>query len=124
MKRGFEENVPKVRPRVRLGRVDEMVEEEVETAHKESQVRGGRPRLLPVRIQLEGPLPAKLGQMLDRLQYFLWQSPSDDPRLVEELQAALRGPPPALHDQPPPAGVLPQLSPGSSRVPTAWTLRA
>ena len=31
MKRGFEENVPKVRPRVRLGRVEEVVDEEVST---------------------------------------------------------------------------------------------
>jgi nucleotide-binding universal stress UspA family protein len=85
----------------------EMVEEEVQIAYKQAEPRGGRPRLLPVRINFEGKLPPALASILDPLQYFLWTGPADTPRLVAELQAALAGPAPALQSMTPPTGVVP-----------------
>src|SRR5437868_3923770 len=50
----------------------EMIAYEVEIAH-ESVQQSGRPRLMPVRLQLNTPLPSALAAILDPLQYFLWQ---------------------------------------------------
>lgn len=84
----------------------EMLAFEVRVAHDEAQKRGGRPRLLPVRVGFEGPLPPELAAVLDRLQYFLWRGPADNTHLRDTLLTALDVPPP-----PPPAplpvGTLP-----------------
>ena len=79
---------------------------EVQIAHDEAQKRGGKPLLLPVRINFEDPLPAELAGPLDRLQYFLWHGPEDSQQLVVELLSALQNPPP-LKKVPPPSGVVP-----------------
>lgn len=84
----------------------EMLAWEAQIAHDEAQQRGGRPLLLPVRINLEGRLPPELGGILDRLQYFQWQSSTDNQRLVKELANALYNPPP-LKKISPPSGVVP-----------------
>ena len=68
----------------------EMIIYEVETAHQAGQAQGGRPRLLPVRVQLTGPLPAALAAILDPLQFFLWESPQDDQRLIHEIVRSLQ----------------------------------
>ena len=68
----------------------EMILYEVETAHQAAQQQGGRPGLLPVRIQLTSPLPGALAAILDPLQYFLWESPQDDQRLIHEIMHALQ----------------------------------
>ncbi len=67
----------------------EMIAYEVEIAHQAAQQQAGKPRLLPVRIQFRGPLPGSLATLLDALQYFLWEAPADDERLVAELIRAL-----------------------------------
>jgi hypothetical protein len=85
----------------------EMLAWEVQTAHDEAQKRGGRPRLLPVRVAFEGPLPAELAGLLDRFQHVLWTGPQDDLRLVEELTEALRRPQPIRAPRPMPVGGLP-----------------
>jgi hypothetical protein len=69
----------------------EMLTWELQTADDENR-RRGRPRLLPVRVAFEGPLPPELGGILDRLQYVLWRDAQDDARVVAELDAALRAP--------------------------------
>ncbi len=73
----------------------EMLEYELQTAHRAGQEHGGKPRLLPVRLGYSGPLPPVLAAMLDPLQYVLWQSAADDSLLVAELVRSLAAPPPA-----------------------------
>ena len=70
----------------------EMLTWEVQEAYDEGQRRGGRPRLLPVRVAYEGPLSPELSPLLDRLQYFLWNGPYDNARLVDDLIDAFHGP--------------------------------
>jgi hypothetical protein len=96
----------------------EMLTWEVHTAHDEAQKRGGRPRLLPVRIAFEGGLPAELGELLDRLQYFLWNGPNDNARLVRELIDAFYGPLTIKPPRPIPVGGLPLDSASYVRRPT------
>ncbi len=69
----------------------EMIAYEIEIAHETGQQQG-KPRILPVRIQLTGSLPVELGRFLDALHYFLWEGPQDNERLVSELLRALRCP--------------------------------
>jgi hypothetical protein len=67
----------------------EMIAYEVELAHQSAQQQNGKPLLLPVRVMYTGPLPGALGPILEPLQYFLWEGPQDDERLVNELFRAL-----------------------------------
>ena len=84
----------------------EMLAWEVQTADDEAR-RRGRPRLLPVRVGFEGPLPPELGGILDRVQYVLWTAPADDTRVIGELEAALRSPVTTLPPKgPPPTGAM------------------
>src|SRR6266404_3977581 len=80
----------------------EMIAYEIEIAHEAAQQKG-KPRILPVRIQLAGSLPVEMGRFLDALHYFLWEGPQDNERLVSELLRALRCPeelsPPATPSQ-------------------------
>lgn len=71
----------------------EMLAYEVEIAHQTAQENAGKPRLFPIRINFEGPLPQELAGKLNPLHYFLWHSPEDDTRLVNELLQALTHPP-------------------------------
>jgi hypothetical protein len=85
----------------------EMLAGELQIAHEEAQVRQGKPRLLPVRLNFEGELPSQLGGFLNRLQYFLWKASSDNERLMTELIEALEKPPAQARVGSPPTGVLP-----------------
>jgi len=73
----------------------EMLEYEVETAHKAAQAQNGVPRILPVRINFTAPIPewSPLSGILNPLQYSLYQSEADGERLVNEIVNALRNPP-------------------------------
>ncbi|MBI4657436.1 MAG: AAA-like domain-containing protein [Verrucomicrobia bacterium] len=73
----------------------EMIGFEVENAHEAAQQQQGRPRLLPIRIRYAGPLPEPLSGILDPIQYVQWDNPKDDPRVVSEVLAALKGLTPA-----------------------------
>lgn len=72
----------------------EMLEYEVEMAHRMAGAQGGKPRLLPVRVAFSGALPAHsaLAAILDPLQYTLWQDERDSDRVAEAILAALREP--------------------------------
>ena len=70
----------------------EMLAFEVDTAYQMAQQNHGKPRLLPVRVNYEGPLPASLAKALGGLQYALWRDPKDNRDLVEMLIASLRNP--------------------------------
>lgn len=71
----------------------EMLAYEVDIAHKTALERGGRPKLFPVRINFEDPLPQELANKLAPLQYALWRDSDDDMPLVCELLDRLPHPP-------------------------------
>jgi len=70
----------------------EMLAYEVEIAHKKGLENSGKPRLFPIRINFEGPLPQDLSNMLGNLQYALWQNHDDDHALLETLLERLTSP--------------------------------
>ena len=67
----------------------EMLEDEVVKAHGAASRQGGLPRLLPVRVTYEGPLPDPIQNALGHLQYVLWRGPQDDAALVRGLRDGL-----------------------------------
>jgi tRNA A-37 threonylcarbamoyl transferase component Bud32 len=69
----------------------EMLAYELQIASESAQQRG-KPRILPVRVAYEGPLPDPLAGILAPIQYALWNGPEDDRRLADELLGALRSP--------------------------------
>ena len=71
----------------------EMLEYEIQRAHRAAQEQRGRPRILPVRVDYDGPLPDTLASILDRLNYTIWSAPEDDVRLVTDLVDSLKNPP-------------------------------
>jgi len=70
----------------------EMLAYEVQVAHEAFQ-RKGKPRILPVRINFEGPLPPVLAPFLDGIQYARWHSSGDNQVLADEIAASLQCPP-------------------------------
>jgi hypothetical protein len=70
----------------------EMMAYEIHAAHDASQSQGGKPRLLPVRINYLGQLPDEIGIALNRLHYFLWTGPEDNESLLENIKRALLNP--------------------------------
>jgi hypothetical protein len=68
----------------------EMMGFEIENAHEAAQQQQGRPRLFPIRIAYEGPLPDPLAGILDPIQYIVWQNPADDQRVLAELLKVLK----------------------------------
>jgi hypothetical protein len=68
----------------------EMVRGEIEIARHHAAINGA-PRILPVRVAFDGPLPYPLNAYLDKIQYAMWSSPVDTPRLLSELQGVLGG---------------------------------
>jgi hypothetical protein len=71
----------------------DMLTYEVQIAHQASQVSGGKPVLLPVRIDFDDRLADPLAGILDRVQYFGWTREADNERLGDELLGALAEPP-------------------------------
>nr|VFK14092.1 MAG: TIR domain-containing protein [Candidatus Kentron sp. LFY] len=70
----------------------EMLLSELEIARQAAREQNGRPRILPLRIRDEGPLPNELSSIVGRLQYSLWHGPKDDTRVVHELLDSLANP--------------------------------
>lgn len=70
----------------------EMLAYELQIADDAAQQQAGRPRLLPVRVKWEGPLPESLASILNPIQYTLWRGPSDTTAVVAELASALAEP--------------------------------
>ena len=68
----------------------EMVAGEVETAQR-LQKRQGRPRILPVRLAYREMLPYPLSAYLNPINWALWDSTADTPRLLDELERAMAG---------------------------------
>jgi hypothetical protein len=76
----------------------EMLSYEIQVAHAAGRQESGKPRLLPVRVAFDDPLPHEIAGALERLQYFLWKCPEDDQRLVEQVAAAISAPPRKIVD--------------------------
>jgi hypothetical protein len=68
----------------------EMVRGEIEIARRAAAIRS-LPRILPVRVDFDGPLPYPLSAYLDKIQYAIWRGRQDTSRLHGELLAAIRG---------------------------------
>jgi AAA-like domain/TIR domain len=70
----------------------EMLAYEVQVAHEAAQHRQGKPRLVPVRVDYDGPLPDALAGILEPLRHAVWNRPQDDQYLLTELITSLRAP--------------------------------
>ena len=73
----------------------EMIGFEIENAHEAAQQQHGVPKLLPIRVRYTDALPEPLAGILDPIQYFLWEEPRDDERVVAEVLSALKNLTPA-----------------------------
>jgi serine/threonine protein kinase/class 3 adenylate cyclase len=69
----------------------EMLAHEVQIAQDSAQ-KNGRPRILPIRINFDGPLPSPLAALLDGIQYAQWKGPQDSQSLIAEITESLQGP--------------------------------
>jgi nucleotide-binding universal stress UspA family protein len=91
--------------------LDETLAYELDLARRASEKHGGRPRILPVRIALDAPLPPALA-VFEPIPHTVWKTPEDNARVVKELVAAIKGPPQPLPVYVPPVGGA--LAPGDS----------
>lgn len=69
----------------------EMVQGEIETAYRLAKERGGRPVILPVRLNYREPLPYPLSAWLNPIQQAQWAGAPDTARLIEDLLRAVAG---------------------------------
>lgn len=70
----------------------DMLSYEVKLAHEARQSQNGKPRLLPVRVKFTGKLPGEMAAIMDSLQYFLWEGPQDNQRLIDNFSRAFLNP--------------------------------
>lgn len=68
----------------------EMVIAEIETAHHHGKAHK-RPTILPVRLNFREPLVYPLSAYLNPLQWALWDTDADTPKLIIELRRAISG---------------------------------
>ena len=68
----------------------EMLSHEIQIAHEAAQKRAGKPWILPVRLNFDGPLPGAMASVLDGVQYTVWKGPQDNEALVAEIVASLK----------------------------------
>jgi hypothetical protein len=92
----------------------EMVIAEIETAHHHGKAFG-KPAILPVRLTFNEALVYPLSAYLNPLQWTLWDSDADTPRLIAELQRAVSGG--SLSDKPKPGTTSPAAG---GEIPTAF----
>jgi len=78
----------------------EMLAHELQLAHQSAQKGTGKPRILPIRINLEGELPDHIAGILDGIQYATWNGPGDNERLLALLGTSLQNPGQSLPDPP------------------------
>lgn len=109
--------------------LSEMVLEEVRTASNLAPNQGGRPVILPVRLNYREPFPAPLDAFLDPINWAFWGAPHDTPQLLADLEHAIVGGELAINSlqtkqtllriEPPPT--LPQPTP-SAQIPNRRSL--
>jgi len=71
--------------------LSEMVQGEIETAHRLSKEQSGRPCILPVRLAYREPFNYPLSAYLNGINWAYWGSPSDTENLIDELTEAIAG---------------------------------
>lgn len=69
----------------------EMIKGEVEIARDQAARNGGTPRILPVRLAFDKPLPSPLSAWLHPIQYSRWKTESDNQGLIDELMRVMAG---------------------------------
>lgn len=74
----------------------EMVAGEVEKAHNYWK-QGGKPAILPVRLDYREPFAYPLSAYLDDINWAFWDGAEDTSRLITELQQAIAGKPLTLN---------------------------
>ena len=70
----------------------EMLTYELEIAREAAQNRDGKPWLLPVRLNFDGPLPDTMEGILGGIQYATWGGPQDNKALVSAIITSLKNP--------------------------------
>jgi hypothetical protein len=70
----------------------EMLAVELQTAREAAGQQGGRPRLLPVRVEYTGPLPEAVAGVLDPIEHAFWAGPGHTDQLVQDLSDGLQAP--------------------------------
>jgi hypothetical protein len=71
--------------------LSEMVLEEIRTASSLAANQGGRPVILPIRLDYRELFPNPLDSYLDPINWAFWSGPQDTPQLIEELLNAISG---------------------------------
>lgn len=69
----------------------EMVQGEIETAHRLGKERNGSPKILPVRLDYHAPFKYPLSAYLNPINWAYWKGPQDTANLIEELTRAISG---------------------------------
>lgn len=69
----------------------EMVGAEIAMAHNLAKAHGGRPGILPVRVNYREPFQYPLNIYLDEINWAFWNSQGDTPHLIKELLSAISG---------------------------------
>ena len=110
----------------------EMVRGEIEMARHHAATTS-HPRILPVRVNFDGPLPYPLNAYLDSVQYATWRGAGDTQRLLAQLLDAITGAaqsdmrsdpaaPVSLVDLPPPYAAPLPVPGGTLDVDDPWYL--
>lgn len=76
--------------------VSDMLASELQTADEARQRHGESPRIFPVRVGYDGPLPERIAYILDPLQHAVWSGPFDDASLVDHIERSLERPDPEM----------------------------
>jgi len=71
----------------------DMLTYEIQIAHDAGERQNGKPQLLPIRVNFDGPVPTSLSGILDPIQYGAWRSAEDNDTLVSDLLKSLKDPP-------------------------------
>jgi hypothetical protein len=67
----------------------EMVQAEIETANRLAKEGGGRPIILPVRLEYREPYQYPLSAYLNPINWAAWDGSRDTPHLIEKLRRAI-----------------------------------
>jgi len=71
--------------------LSEMVQGEIETAHRLAKEQSGRPAILPVRLAYREPFNYPLSAYLNPINWAFWSGSEDTDRLIEEINRAVGG---------------------------------
>ncbi|MFQ5640432.1 MAG: AAA-like domain-containing protein [bacterium] len=69
----------------------EMVQEELKTAHNLAKQNGGRPKILPVRLEYRKAFQYPISEYLDSINWAFWEKDTDTSRIIDELRQAIEG---------------------------------